>query len=88
MPINNELLRILCCPVTKVPVRVLPHDQVLLLNEQIAQGVLMYANGRLVEDPVEEALITTDKRIIYRVEDGIPMMLVEMGIPTSQTKNP
>jgi uncharacterized protein YbaR (Trm112 family) len=33
---------------------------------------------------VTEALITTDRKVIYRIEDGIPVMLPEEGIGTLQ----
>ncbi len=28
--------------------------------------------------------MTRDQRIVYRVDDGIPVLLVEEGIPTAQ----
>lgn len=87
MSVNDELLQILCCPITKVPVKVLSFSEVLRINDQIAQGILMYANGSLVEFPIEEALITVDGKMIYKVEDSIPILLSEMGIPTHQLEN-
>ena len=33
---------------------------------------------------VDEALVTTDGKVIYRVDDGIPVMLPEQGIGTVQ----
>jgi len=40
--------------------------------------------GEKVADPVSEGLITTDGQVVYRVEDGIPVMLPEAGIGTLQ----
>jgi uncharacterized protein YbaR (Trm112 family) len=37
-----------------------------------------------VRERITEALITTDQKLIYRVEDGIPVMLPEEGIGTLQ----
>ena len=31
-----------------------------------------------------EGLITVDRKVVYRVEDGIPVMLPEEGIGTTQ----
>ncbi len=84
MPIKKELLEILCCPVSKQPVEVLAKDQLAEINELISQGKIHNAEGTTVDSQIEEALITTDGKTIYRIDDGIPVMLVDMGIPTEQ----
>jgi uncharacterized protein YbaR (Trm112 family) len=84
MPISQELLEILCCPRTKVPVRMLPADRLVKLNEQIAKGAVKYHDGNAVEKPLDEGLITDDGQVIYRIDDGIPVMLVDQGIPAAQ----
>jgi uncharacterized protein YbaR (Trm112 family) len=84
MPIKKELLEILCCPVTKQPVEVVSGDKISKLNDLIGKGKLKNVDGTAVEGKIEEALITTDGKTIYRIDDGIPVMLVDMGIPTDQ----
>jgi len=84
MPVSEKLLEILACPVTKVRVKPLSQQQVLKLNDQISHSLVKYVDGSLVEDPLEEGLITIDGKTIYRVADSIPVMLTEMGIPTDQ----
>jgi uncharacterized protein YbaR (Trm112 family) len=37
-----------------------------------------------VKESLDEALITTDRKVVYRVDDGIPVMLPEEGIGTLQ----
>ncbi len=81
MPINQELLDILCCPKTKVPVERFPEDQIKTLNNLVQQGKLLYADGSKVDETISEALITEDHKTIYRVDDGIPIMLIDKGIP-------
>ncbi len=81
MPISEDLLEILCCPRTKVPVQVLPADQLAQLNERIAQGGVTHQDGSPVEAPLQEGLITEDNETIYRIDDNIPVMLVDQGIP-------
>ena len=44
----------------------------------------MSVAGTAISQRVDEALITTDGKVIYRVEDGIPVMLPEEGIGTTQ----
>jgi uncharacterized protein YbaR (Trm112 family) len=87
MPIDKELLEILCCPRTKVPVRMVSADQLAKLNERIAAGVVKYYDNNPVEKPLQEGLITEDGETIYRIDDGIPVMLVEQGIPARQIGN-
>ena len=82
MPISDDLLQILCCPRTKVPVRMLPQDQLDKLNEKIAKGAVKYFDGSAVEKPLQEGLITEDEQVIYRIDDDIPVMLVDQGILT------
>ena len=88
MPISDDLLQILCCPRTKVPVRMLPQDQLDKLNEKIAEGAVKYHDGGAVEKPLQEGLITEDEQVIYRIDDDIPVMLVDQGILTEQLKEP
>jgi len=57
------------------------------LNERIAQGGVKYYDGSAVEEPLQEGLITEDDETVYRIQDGIPVMLVEQGIQMEQLAN-
>jgi uncharacterized protein YbaR (Trm112 family) len=83
MPIQKSLLNILCCPATKVPVEEVPARCLEQLNQLIASGNVHYADGSPVSEALEEALVTTDKQWIYRIDDSIPVMLAERAIPAS-----
>lgn len=87
MPVDGKLLEILCCPVTKVPVKLLPKSKLQIVNEQIATGAVKHPDGRVIEAAMDEALITETGTTIYRVDDGIPIMLEEEGIPTAQLQD-
>lgn len=84
MPISQELLDILCCPESKVPVKMLTEEQVAKINEKIAAGGVKRVDDQAVEEPLQEGLITEDAKTIYRIKDDIPIMLVEEGIPAGQ----
>ena len=84
MPISRELLDILCCPRTRTPVAMLGDDGIGRLNDAVADGSLEYADGSKVGRPLEEALVTTDGSTVYRIDDSIPVMLVDQAIPTGQ----
>ena len=84
MTVDKHLLEILVCPVTKTPVKVLAKDKLAILNREVEKGEITYADGSPVEEPLDEALITEDGRTLYRVSDGIPVMLEEQGISAKQ----
>ncbi len=84
MPVSADLLQILCCPATKIPVEMLGAQRLATLNAAIATGNVAYADGSTVERPLQEALATVDARTVYRIDDGIPVMLVDRAIPTAQ----
>lgn len=84
---DKRLLDILCCPVSKTPVRPLSKRELESLNEAISAGTVDSVAGTAVCDCLSEGLITTDHKVIYRVEDGIPVMLPEEGIGTLQMKD-
>lgn len=84
MPIHQDLLDVLVCPVSKKPLSVLPKQTMTELNALVAQGRITTVGGQKVETPLEEGLITEDGKTIYRIDDGIPIMLAEEGIPAAQ----
>lgn len=84
MPVDKRLLEILCCPVSKTPVVPASKAQLAALNAAIAKGGVLNVAGGALEAGLDEALITTDGKVLYRVEDGIPVMLPEEGIGTTQ----
>lgn len=84
MSVDGHILEILCCPVTKIPVKMLSSDKLADLNKRIGAGNVRYLDGASVDKPLDEALITANETTIYRVDDGIPVMLEELGIPCSQ----
>lgn len=81
---DKRLLDILCCPVSKTPLRPLTRNALDRLNQSIEAGQVITVAGAALRERVTEALITTDGKVIYRVEDGIPVMLPEEGIGTLQ----
>lgn len=81
---DKRLLDILCCPVSKTPLRPAQRDELDRLNRAIGNGAVDTVAGVRVTAPLAAALITTDGKVIYRVEDDIPVLLPEEGIGTVQ----
>ncbi len=84
MSVDPKLLEILVCPITKVSVQVLGKQKLAALNRAIAGGGVKHLGGTVVDTPLDEALVTTDSRTVYRIDDGIPVMLEDLAIPTEQ----
>jgi uncharacterized protein YbaR (Trm112 family) len=84
MSVDPKLLEILVCPITKVSVKMLGKQKLAVLNRAIAEGGVKHLDGAAVEDPLDEALVTGNGRTVYRVDDGIPVMLEDLAIPTEQ----
>jgi len=87
MPVDGKLLEILCCPVSKTPLTVLGQDKLNQLNNAIESKEALYINGEKVTEPLQEGLITQDGKVIYAVQDDIPILLEEKGIGTTQFQN-
>jgi uncharacterized protein YbaR (Trm112 family) len=80
MPVSQELLDILVCPESRQPVAPAPDDLIERLNGEIEAGSLRNRGGEKVEDTIAEGLLREDGKILYLVDDGIPVMLVEESI--------
>jgi len=79
---DKHLLDILCCPLTRTPVRLARKDELESVNRRIREGGLPTASGKMTRSVLSEALITRDGKTIYRIEDGIPVMLADEAIST------
>ncbi len=61
-------------------------ERVGRLNRAVEAGALRYADGSPVEQPLEEALMTTDGATVYRIDASIPVMLADRAIPAAQVE--
>ncbi len=77
---DRRLLDLLACPATHQALRLLDATALAALNAEIARGSVSRADGTAQHAPLREALVTTDGLRIYRVEDGIPVLLVEEAL--------
>ncbi len=81
---DRKLLDLLVCPATRQPLALLDKAGLTALNAAIAAGEVKRTDDAPQSGPLREALVTHDHRLVYRVDDGIPVLLVEEGIPTAQ----
>ncbi|MCP4035626.1 MAG: hypothetical protein GY944_26160 [bacterium] len=83
MSVSQELLEILVCPETKQRVSPATDEIIGRVNARIEAGDLRNRGGDAVSKPVTEGLLREDGKILYLVDDGIPVMLVEESIELS-----
>jgi uncharacterized protein YbaR (Trm112 family) len=72
---DKRLLTILRCPVTHKGLSLAKSATLHAVNNAIKSGGLSNRDGRVLEEPLDEALITDDGKVLYPVSDGIPVLL-------------
>ncbi|NCO18868.1 MAG: Trm112 family protein [Gammaproteobacteria bacterium] len=83
----ESLLDILCCPVSHEPLRPLEPSRLKKLNQSIAAGELLYVDGSRVDQSISDALVTRGGKVVYVIDGGIPVLLPERGIGTTQLQD-
>lgn len=81
---DRKLLDILVCPTSRQPLALLEPAGLEALNAAIAAGGVRRGDGATQSAALREALVTHDRRTVYRVDDGIPVLLAEEALATSQ----
>ena len=81
---DRRLLEILACPATRQPLALLDARGLAALNGAIAAGAIQRGDGSPQQAPVKAALVTRDRKLAYRIEDDIPVLLVDEAIALGQ----
>ena len=81
---ERKLLDLLVCPATRQPLAMLDGRGLQALNTAIEAGGVVRGDGEPQAAVLREALVTRDRKTVYRVDDGIPVLLAEEAIATSQ----
>ena len=81
---DRKLLDILACPATRQPLALLDRAGIDALNRAIEAGQVRRADDSAQSEPLREALVTRDHKLVYRIDDGIPVLLADEAIATGQ----
>ena len=81
---DRKLLDILVCPSSRQPLALLEPAGLDALTRAIEAGGVQRGDGAPQAAPLREALVTRDRRTVYRLDDGIPVLLAEEGLATAQ----
>lgn len=79
--IDKDLLSILACPETHQPLAEAGADLLQRLNAEVARGSVKTRAGTAVKESIEGGLVRQDGKILYPIRDGIPVLLIDEGIP-------
>jgi len=81
---SEDLLKLLRCPETLQVLRLAPAELVGRVNRER----LPARNGAPLTVPIAHGLVREDGAVLYRIDDGIPVLLIDLGIPLSPTTAP
>lgn len=81
---DKKLLTILHCPITHKGLSVARPATILAVNAAIADGEVRNQDGQILQEPLAEALLSDDGKVLYPVADGIPVLLAGESINMEQ----
>ena len=81
---DKKLLAILCCPITHKGLSVVSRDMLESVNKAILEGSLTNRDGIVLDTTLKDALVTDDGKLLYPVNDGIPVLLEGESVALEQ----
>lgn len=81
---DNRLLAILHCPVTHKGLATARPEILNSVNAAITAGKLANRDGHTLVEPLVDALLTDDGKVLYPVTEGIPVLLEGESINMEQ----
>jgi uncharacterized protein YbaR (Trm112 family) len=81
---DKRLLTILRCPTSNKGLSLAKRDVLDSVNTAIKEGTLKNRDGSKVEAVFAEALVTDDGKLLYPVDDGIPVLLEGESVALEQ----
>ncbi len=78
--VNAELINILACPETKQALSQASDDILSQVNARIETGSLRNRGGEIISTHLDAGLVREDGKLLYPVDNGIPVMLIEESI--------
>ncbi len=81
---DKNLLDIICCPVTQLPLEMLDSARLGRLNAAIEAGEIKNHAAIKSTEQIEAALVTRDGRLVYPIRNDIPVLMEEESIDWNQ----
>lgn len=83
---DKRLLTILRCPVTHKGLAIARSETLTRVNAAIEAGSVSNRDGTVLSEPLGEALVTDDEKLVYPVANGIPVLLEGESISLDQVE--
>jgi uncharacterized protein YbaR (Trm112 family) len=81
---DKRLLAILRCPVTHKELSLASGTTLKGVNAAIGGGTLSNRDGHVLDQPLDEGLVTDDGKVLYPIVNGIPVLLEGESINMEQ----
>ncbi|MDZ4774622.1 MAG: hypothetical protein SGI72_15960 [Planctomycetota bacterium] len=78
--IDKDYLQLLACPETRQALEEASVGVLKALNARIARGEVKTKAGRAVATPIQAGLVRKDGKVLYPIQDRIPILLVDESI--------
>ena len=78
--LSKKLLDILICPISHNPLKVTPKEIIASVNVLINKKKCYTVNRQNVKNTIKEAVYAPGTLHLYRVENGIPILLANEAI--------
>jgi SAM-dependent methyltransferase/uncharacterized protein YbaR (Trm112 family) len=75
-----DYLHILVCPHTRSDLRALRPEELNVINTEIQAGTRFHFEGSQAEQRLEDGLISADGRYVYRIQEGVIILLKNLAI--------
>jgi uncharacterized protein YbaR (Trm112 family) len=85
---DKRLLAILCCPVSHKGLHLAPAELLARVNRAIEAGGVHNRDGDELGLALDAALVTDDDKLLYPVDDGIPVLLEGASVALEQIPGP
>jgi len=80
MVLRDDILDRLRCPVTGSRLERAPAEILALVNHQIAARTAQNRLSDVVDTPVADALMNADRSLLFRIDDGVLVLLAGEAI--------
>jgi uncharacterized protein YbaR (Trm112 family) len=85
---DENTVKLLACPENLTPLRLAHQSELATINDRIERGTLKHWDGSLVSVAIQAALMREDGKIAYKIDNGIPVMLIEQALVLDERIGP